>query len=177
VLLAFLARDSGGRVMGRGKQTEPIGQHKTARLPKEIWDYVEWMGDGNRTEGLKIVCSQHMEHNDTTKEPDRLLTNRIHKHIHAPESDALREKYFMFIEIWFKDQSKIWNAPMVYKLFGLTKSNGSHVKRSLKQLVTGGFVKYSIHGFKPVVRGNGGWSQEEFDIQFAQYIEIIQSRN
>ena len=166
--------------MGRGKQTDQKlrnDQRITMRISDERWDRLEQVGNGNRTKGFKIVCDYYDEHNDTTKEPDQRLTKRVQKHIHAPESDALREKYFMFMEMWFKDPIKIWNAPMVYNLFGMTKSNGSQVKRSLKQLVTGGFVKYSIHGFKPIVNGNGGWSQEEFDIQFAQYIEIIQSKN
>lgn len=163
---------------GKQKRHEPSNDRRiTMRVSEEEWNLLAQLGNGNKTEGFKTVCNHYLEHNDTTREPDILLTERIHKHIHAPESDVLREKYFMFIEIWFKDQSKIWNAPMVYKLFGMTKSNGSHVKRSLKQLVTGGFVKYSIHGFKPVVNGNGGWSPEEFDIQFEEYIKIIQSRN
>ena len=163
--------------MGRGKQIYPAGEHGTVRLPKEMWDHYKRLGGGNKTEGMKIFYNNHIEYDDPTKEPSQILTKSVQKHIHAPESDVLREKYFMFMEMWYRDPNKIWNAPMVYNLFGMTKKNGSHVKRSLKQLVTGGFVKYSIHGFKPVIQGNGGWSQEEFDIQFAQYIEIIQSKN
>jgi hypothetical protein len=158
--------------MGRGNE-----RRITMRISEDEWVFLEQLGNGNRTKGFKTLYNSYREHNDTTREPDLLLTDRIHKHIHAPKSDALREKYFMFIEMWFKDKSKIWNAPMVYTLFGMTKANGSHVKRSLKQLVTGGFVKYSIYGFRPVVQGDGGWSQEEFDIQFEEYIKIIQSRN
>lgn len=163
--------------MSRGKQTQPIGKRVSMRISDEMYEYLERLGGGNRTKGLNAMYDICLEHNDTTKEPDQLLTKRMQKHIHAPESDALREKYFMFIEMWFKDPTKIWNALMIYNLFGMTKSNGSQVKRSLKQLVTGGFVKYSIHGFKPIVNGNGGWSQEEFDIQFEEYIKVIQSKN
>jgi len=160
--------------MARGKLGAPKTKICNTRLPESMMEELERIGDGNRTEGIRVIYKYYMARHDASQKDDTAVVSRIHEHIHAPDSPALREKYLLFIDEWHRSE-KIWNAPMVYNLMGITKTNKGSVKQFLKSLVSNGFIEYSSRGFKPVIRSNGGWTQEEFSMEFKEYIRILQS--
>lgn len=159
--------------MGRGKHSDTTQTKKcTVRLSKTVAEGLERVGGGSQTEGIRMACEDYMARLADEHEDCQSIITRVQKHIHAPESPALREKYFLFIDAWLRSENKEWNAPRIYDVMGITKTNSGVVKRSLKLLVHNRFVHYSHEGFKPVIRCNGGWTQDEFDIQFEKYIQV-----
>lgn len=163
--------------MGRGKHAGTPKKQYSVMLSEDVVKTLQEIGGGEGiTRGFMKVFSSYM--NGCGREQGLITDSDVvawmQKSIRTPEAEALREKFFVLVDLWIDSGFTDIQVLKVHAAIGSSKGNGAMAKKSLKQLVSGKFMTLMSDGrFRPNIKTVDGVPQDEFNIMFERYIPIV----
>jgi len=146
----------------------------SVRLDDKDVEYLERLG--GKTKGVKLLIDYHKKGiNEKKRELDP--AERFYQYIILPTDQRLRETYQNFLEFFIemggRKASLDYYAPYIT---GRTGFDEKTVRKHFRKLASLKFVKHDGLLFRPALRLKEGFTIEDFEKPYRDFVDFLQER-
>ena len=146
----------------------------SVRLDEEEIEYLEKLG--GKTRGIKLLIEYHKK--GVSEEKQELdPAERFYQCIILPADQRLRETYQCFLELFIEMGGR--KASLDYfasRICGRTGFDEKTVRKHFRKLSSLKFVKHDGLLFRPTLRLREGFTTEDFEKPYRDFVDFLQAR-